>query len=83
MTDKDKASQKALEMIMLARAKQQAYYLLAQTAVDNRADYWDKANEAYLIMRALIDMALDTGLLGVDDCDMYAIKLVDTGAKGE
>ena len=76
------ASQKALEIILLQRAKQQAYTMLAETATDCRADYWDKANNAYHIMNALIDMALDTKLLTHTDCDVWSIKLVDTSDKG-
>lgn len=83
MTDNDTASQKALEIIILARAKQQAYQLLAQTAVHNTADYWNKANEAYQVMRAQIGLAIETGLLGYDDANVWALKLVDTGAQGD
>ena len=80
MTDKT-ASQKALELIMLQRAKQQAYYFLAHTAVEGKAEYWEKANNACDIMEALIDMAIKTGLLTYTDCDMWSIKLIDTSDK--
>ena len=80
MTDKT-ASQKALETIILARAKQQAYSLLAHTAVEGRADYWDKANTEYHTMTALIDMAINTGLLTHADCNVWSINLVDDSDK--
>ena len=82
MTD-EKSSQKALEIIMLQRAKQQAYHLLAQQAVSNQSHYIEKSWEAREILTALTDMALATGLLGHDDVDVYGIQLVDTGEKGE
>ena len=79
----DEASQKALEIIILQRAKQQAYTLLAQQATSERSAYWEKSLEERNIYEALTNMATQTGLLSYSDCDLFSIKLVDTSDKGE
>ena len=77
MTDIQTASSKALEIIMLQRAKQQAYMLLHEQATDRRGEYLEKAIREREILDALIDMATGTKLLNYSDCDMYNIRLVE------
>lgn len=77
MTDIQKAGFKALEMIMLQRAKQQAYWMLNQQATEFRGEYFEKAMAERNILEAMIDVAVQTGLVNYQDVDIWNIKLVE------
>lgn len=78
MSDLKQASDKALELIILQRAKQQAYVMLAQesTSDSKTTEYWEQANKAHTALSALIDMATQAGLLSYDDANVYDIRLI-------
>lgn len=77
MTDIQKAGYKALELIMLQRAKQQAYWLLNLQSTEFRGEYFDKAMAERDILEAMIDVAVKTGLVDYQDVDIWNIKLVE------
>lgn len=82
MADLRESSDKALEMIILQRAKQQAYVMLAKESTSDTKvkEYWEQANKAQTVLSALIDMATQTGLLSYDDASVYDVKLISEKA---